>query len=126
MDKIPSQINIQDMKDEVDVEITDSLEDLSSPEVEVTLEDDGGVVVDFDPNVGGPEGEFGDNLAEQLSDAELGRISGELTSEFEENKSGRQEWEDAFANGLELLGFSYEERAQPFRGASGVTHPLLS
>ena len=82
MDKIPSQINIQDMKDEVDVEITDSLEDLSSPEVEVTLEDDGGVVVDFDPNVGGPEGEFGDNLAEQLSDAELGRISGELTSEF--------------------------------------------
>ena len=126
MDKIPSQINIQDMKDEVDVEITDSLEDLSSPEVEVTLEDDGGVVVDFDPNVGGPEGEFGDNLAEQLSDAELGRISGELTSEFEENKSGRQEWEDAFANGLELLGFSYEERAQPFRGASGVTHPLLA
>ena len=49
MDKVPSQINIQDMKDEVDVEITDSLEELSSPEVEVTLEDDGGVVVDFDP-----------------------------------------------------------------------------
>ena len=126
MDKIPSQINIQDMKDEVDVEITDSLEDLSSPEVEVTLEDDGGVVVDFDPNVGGPEGEFGENLAEQLSDTELGRISGELTGEFEENKSSRQEWEDAFANGLELLGFNYEERAQPFRGASGVTHPLLA
>jgi len=114
------------MKDEVDVEITDSLEDLSSPEVEVTLEDDGGVVVDFDPNVGGPEGEFGENLAEQLSDTELGRISGELTGEFEENKSSRQEWEDAFANGLELLGFNYEERAQPFRGASGVTHPLLA
>ncbi len=126
MDKVPSQINIQDMKDEVDVEITDSLEDLSSPEVEVTLEDDGGVVVDFDPNLGESEGEFSDNLAEELSDAELGRISGELTGEFDENKSGRQEWEDAFANGLELLGFSYEERAQPFRGASGVTHPLLA
>ena len=127
MDKIPSEISIQDMKDEVDVEITDSLEDLSSPDVEVTLEDDGGVVVDFDPNAGSEQGgEFDDNLAEDLSDTVLGRISSELTGEFEENKSGRQEWEDAFANGLELLGFSYEERAQPFRGASGVTHPLLA
>ena len=103
MDKIPSEISIQDMKDEVDVEITDSLEDLSSPDVEVTLEDDGGVVVDFDPNAGSEQGgEFDDNLAEDLSDTVLGRISSELTGEFEENKSGRQEWEDAFANGLEL------------------------
>jgi hypothetical protein len=66
------------------------------------------------------------NLAEEMPDRELGRIASDLMSEFDANKSGRQEWEDAYANGLELLGFSYEERAQPFRGASGVTHPLLA
>ena len=127
MDKMPSQLDEAELRAEIDIELPDTLdEQLTSPEVDITLEDDGGVVVDFDPNVGGPEGEFGENLAEQLSDTELGRISGELTGEFEENKSSRQEWEDAFANGLELLGFNYEERAQPFRGASGVTHPLLA
>jgi hypothetical protein len=124
---VPSDIDEDEMRAEIDIELPDTLDqELVSPEVDITIEDDGGVVVDFDPNVGEAEGEFSDNLAEQLSDAELGRISGELTGEFEENKSGRQEWEDAFANGLELLGFSYEERAQPFRGASGVTHPLLA
>ena len=128
MDKVPTQLDEDELRAEVNVELPEAMDDMldASPEVEVTLEDDGGVVVDFDPNVGGPEGEFGENLAEQLSDTELGRISGELTGEFEENKSSRQEWEDAFANGLELLGFNYEERAQPFRGASGVTHPLLA
>ena len=50
----------------------------------------------------------------------------DLSSEFDSNKASRQEWEDTYSNGLELLGFSYSERSQPFRGASGVTHPLLA
>jgi hypothetical protein len=49
-----------------------------------------------------------------------------VLDEFDANKAGRQEWEEAYANGLELLGFTYEERTQPFRGASAVTHPLLA
>lgn len=49
-----------------------------------------------------------------------------MLGEFDANKAGRQEWADAYANGLELLGFTYDERTQPFRGASGVTHPLLA
>jgi hypothetical protein len=61
-----------------------------------------------------------------MPDRELGRIASELLGEFDANKASRQEWEDAYANGLELLGFSYEERTQPFRGATGVTHPLLA
>ena len=72
------------------------------------------------------EGGFSDNLAEYLSDYELSRISSDLSSEFDSNKASRQEWEDTYSNGLELLGFSYSERSQPFRGASGVTHPLLA
>jgi len=56
----------------------------------------------------------------------LSRISSEMLAEYDANKSSRQDWEDAYANGLELLGFNYEERTQPFRGATGVTHPLLA
>jgi hypothetical protein len=85
------------------------------------------MTVDFDPqDQRGESDDFYMNLAEEMPDRELSRIASELMAEFDANKSGRQEWEDAYANGLELLGFSYEERAQPFRGASGVTHPLLA
>ena len=119
MDKVPSQLDEEDLKAEVDVEIPEAMdvEDLADDmDIEVIPEEDGSVVVDFDPREEKSDaGDFYANLAEELSDTDLGRISSELTGEFEENKSSRQEWEDAFANGLELLGFSYEQRAQPFR-----------
>jgi hypothetical protein len=73
----------------------------------------------------GPTG-FSENLAETLSDRAAGRISSDLLEQYESNKSGRKDWEDAYTTGLELLGFRYEERSQPFRGATGVTHPLLA
>ena len=96
--------------------------------IEIEEEEDGGVVIDLDPNASRERGSenFFDNLAEELDDRELGVIANELTAEFEANKTSRGDWEDAYANGLELLGFHYEERTQPFRGATGVTHPLLA
>ena len=125
MEDVPSQLDEEELAAEVEVEIPDSLE---IPEnVEIIEEEDGSVVVDFEPqDQRGTNEEFSANLAEEMPDGLLGRLASELIGEFDENKSGRQEWEDAFANGLELLGFSYEERSQPFRGASGVTHPLLA
>ena len=128
VDKVPSQLDEQELKEQMDVEIPEAMDVEETPEnVEIIEEEDGSVVVDFDPREDkGMDGDFYANLAEDMSDDELGRLSGELSGEFEENKNSRQEWEDAFANGLELLGFSYEERSQPFRGASGVTHPLLA
>ena len=128
MENVPSQIDEDELAAEVEVEIPDSLAMGPVPEhVEIMEEDDGSVIVDFEPqDQRGTTEEFAANLAEERPDGVLGRIASELTGEFDENKSGRQEWEDAFANGLELLGFSYEERSQPFRGASGVTHPLLA
>ena len=129
---VPSQLDEEDLRAELEIEIPDSggepLFTDFGDEVEIIEEDNGDVVVDFDPGsdtevmVGG----FGDNLAEDLSDSELSRISGDLLSEFDANKASRQDWEDTYSNGLELLGFSYEDRTQPFRGASGVTHPLLA
>jgi hypothetical protein len=128
---VPSQMEEDDLRAEVELEIPDSgqeplLTELGD-EIEIIEEEGGDVVVDFEPGAEsmGDVG-FSDNLAEVLSDSELARISGDLVSEFESNKASRQEWEDTYSNGLELLGFSYEDRTQPFRGASGVTHPLLA
>ena len=66
------------------------------------------------------------NLAEVLDDSILGSLSSDLGSKVEEDKGSREEWEEAIAKGLTLLGINYEERSEPFMGASGVTHPLLS
>ena len=96
--------------------------------IEIEMSDDGGVVIDLDPMASSRmgSGDFSANLAEELSDQDLGSISSELMSEYQGNKSSRKDWEDAYSKGLELLGFTYEDRTQPFRGATGVTHPLLA
>ena len=127
---VPSQLDEEDLKAEIELEIpsTDDEPLLTDTEVEieVTQEEDGGATIDFNPEDEKSDVGFTENLAEELSDRELGRISSELLGEFDANKASRQEWEDAYTDGLELLGFNYEERSQPFRGASGVTHPLLA
>ena len=108
VDKVPTQLDEEELKAEMDVEIPEAMDIEETPEnVEIVEEEDGSVVVDFDPREDkGMDGDFYANLAEDMSDDELGRLSGELTSEFEENKSSRQEWEDAFANGLNYLGLA--------------------
>jgi len=66
------------------------------------------------------------NLAEVLDDAILGEISSDLRGKYEEDQDSRAEWEDGYTKGLDLLGIKYEERNNPFSGASGVTHPLIA
>jgi len=136
MDKnVPSQLDMEDLAAEVELEVPGSMDDnvvsfegmAEGMDIEITPDEDGGMTVDFDPqDQRGQSDDFYMNLAEEMPERELGRISGELLGEYDANKAGRQDWEDAYANGLELLGFNYEERTQPFRGASGVTHPLLA
>ena len=100
---------------------------IEAPGLSIELEDDGGVVVDFDPRASSSDtGDFYDNLAENLSDMSSSRISSDLMAQYEANKDGRKDWEDTYRTGLELLGFKYEDRSEPFRGATGVTHPLLA
>jgi hypothetical protein len=72
------------------------------------------------------ENNFYSNLAEELDDNILQKISSQLKGEYERDKSSRKEWEDGYTSGLDLLGFKYTQPSKPFRGASGVTHPLLS
>ena len=66
------------------------------------------------------------NLAEVLSDSILGEISSDLRGRYEEDLESSSEWREAYTKGLDLLGIKYQERTEPFQGASGVTHPLLS
>jgi len=100
---------------------------LSIEGIEITEDEDGGVTLDFDPLRNKErEDDFFDNLAEFLSDSELAEVSNDLMDQYTSNKSSRQDWEETYSNGLELLGFKYEERTMPFRGATGVTHPVLA
>ena len=100
---------------------------LSIEGIEITEDEDGGVTFDFDPLRNKErEDDFFDNLAEFLSDSELAEVSNDLMDQYTSNKASRQDWEETYSNGLELLGFKYEERTMPFRGATGVTHPVLA
>ena len=73
-----------------------------------------------------PEEDFYRNLAEEMDDRALGRLSAELIQDYKRDKVSRSDWEQAYTSGLDLLGFKYVNNTRPFQGASGVTHPLLS
>ena len=93
---------------------------------EIIEEEDGGVTLDFDPNKKQSEGDYFANIAEFMEDDLLDKLSSDLQKNFEDDKSSRSDWEKTYKDGLDLLGFKYEERSKPFAGAAGVTHPLLA
>ena len=73
-----------------------------------------------------PEQDFYANIAETIDDKALSQLASDLITEYQSDKESRKEWEDTYRNGLDLLGFKYKSTTQPFKGASNVTHPLLS
>ena len=96
--------------------------------VEVTPEEDGGVTLNFEPgsiNIPGTENHF-DNLADILPDDVLEPLGSEMKSNYMDYKMSRKDWEKSYTEGLDLLGFKYENRTEPFQGASGATHPVLA
>ena len=99
---------------------------------EIIEDADGGVTIQAlleDDPVDGVDAaalEHGANLAEFLPQTVLRSLASDLTAAYEDDLQSRQEWEEAYAKGLDLLGIKYEERSEPFEGASGVTHPLIS
>jgi hypothetical protein len=102
------------------------VEEIEEP-TEMLEEEDGSVVLNFEDVVQEQlQAEPDANLAEIIDEQVLSDISSDLVGLYKEDKSGRQEWEDAYRNGLDLLGIKYQEREEPFRGASGVTHPLIA
>jgi len=116
-----------DPQEEIEIEQEKAVE-AQDPGVEVTPNDDGSVEVNFDPskvNIEGQPGHF-DNLGELLPEDVLKPIGLELVGNYKEYKTSRKDWEQAYIQGLDLLGFKYENRTEPFQGASGATHPVLA
>jgi len=97
-------------------------------ETEITPTEDGGVEINFEPgafNQAQTEGHY-DNLAELLPEEILMPLGSELFANYSDYKSSRKDWEQAYTKGLDLLGFKYEQKSEPFQGASGATHPVLA
>ena len=112
---------------ELEVDLVDQGTDSDMP-FDVTPLNDGGVELDFEPGMAkipGTENHF-DNLAELLPDDILDPIGSDMHSNYQDYKSSRKDWEDSYIKGLDLLGFNYQNRAEPFQGASGATHPVLA
>jgi len=102
------------------------VEQIQEP-TEMLEQEDGSVVLNFEDAIQEQlQAESDANLAEILDERVLMDISSELVGLYKEDRSGRQDWEDSYKDGLDLLGLKYEEREQPFRGSSGVTHPLIA
>jgi len=97
-------------------------------DVELTETPDGGAEVNFDPNAPIDQSQipFDGNLAEYIDETQSRKFSNDLVGAFEADKESRKDWEDTYVKGLDMLGFKYEDRTQPFEGASGVVHPLLA
>jgi len=101
--------------------IEDAIQNEEPVDIEIVSEET--IITDEPLNA---KDDFFANLAEDMDDTDLGRISSDLMEEYENDKSSRQEWSQTYVQGLDLLGFKYDDRTRPFRGASGVTHPLLA
>jgi len=114
---------------DMDIEVSDETKLVESDNVEATELPDGGMEINFDPNSGikvpGTEEHF-DNLADLLPDEVLNPIGSEMQANYTDYKMSRKEWEDTYIKGLDLLGFKYRVRTEPFQGASGATHPVLA
>ena len=108
----------------MDVEIEDVItEDL--PDIEIVFDEEGGV----DITMGEGDDEevpFDANLADVLDPGVLQQISTELMPLFEADQGSRKDWEEQYGKGLKLLGFTFDERTRPFKGAAAATHPLLT
>ena len=75
---------------------------------------------------GEDEDSFGENLAELMDEGELMSIAGDLVEDIENDRNSRKDWEKAYTDGLKLLGLQFEERTEPWQGASGVFHPMIT
>ena len=112
---------------ETEVPVPGTEEVITTDETEVVMNEEGGAEISFDPTAEAEEsqGHFS-NLAEVMDDDALDEIGTSLYDNYTEYKESRADWADSYREGLNLLGFKYTRRTQPFRGASSVTHPVLA
>ena len=125
--EVRKEINIPS-EEELQVEFEQETGTETKGPVEVQQNEDGSVDINFDPskvNVDGGENHFA-NLAEYLPDDVLDPLGSKMFENYADYKASRKDWERTYTQGLELLGFNYDDRTEPFKGASGATHPVLA
>src|SRR5210317_1607563 len=120
---VPGEEEIQEQV----IEEVSEQQDAPGP-VEVQENEDGSVDINLDPAAASPEGgdEHYANLADFLPDDVLGRLASDLNSKYMDYSMSRKDWEKTYTTGLALLGFKYDNRTEPFAGASGATQPVLA
>jgi len=119
------EIKVPGAQPATDVDIT---EEQQRQPVEVTPDEEGGATVNFEPravNQAQSNTHF-DNLADILPEEVLDPVGIQLRQNYTDYKMSRKDWESSYINGLDLLGFKYDNRNEPFQGASGATHPVLA
>jgi hypothetical protein len=111
--------------------IIDQLAMTAEPDIEIEIEDPesvklnmNGMSIEIDPE--DEDEDFSENIAEHLDEEVLASLANDLISDFEDDISARKDWMQTYVDGLELLGMKIEERSEPWEGACGVYHPLLS
>jgi hypothetical protein len=121
--ELPSEEEVQEQV----IEETEAQEESLGP-VDIQENEDGSVDINLDPAAATPEGgdEHYANLADFLPDDVLASLASDLNSKYMDYTSSRKEWEKTYTQGLDLLGFKYNNRTEPFQGASGATHPVLA
>ena len=116
-------------------EVLADLPNLGTEDIEIEVigdmqppDEEGNVIVAFGEEVTEEplEPDFYRNLSEDMDQRDLDRLASQLIDNYKEDKDSRKDWENSYSEGLNLLGMDNEERTQPFQGASGVYHPLLS
>ena len=130
IDKSLPNIDPNALPEEAIIETEKKAEVVDTPTgpVEIAMDETGGAEVSFDPTATelDPSQDHFANLAETMPDNVLEPLGHKLFDQYTEYKESRGDWEETYRNGLELLGFKYERRTEPFRGASGVNHPVLA
>jgi hypothetical protein len=111
---------------EQEPEIDDISITIENPESVAVETEDGGMIIDFDPQQEQDPSSFDSNLVNFISDDDLDKIGSDLINAYSMDKDSRKEWEDTYTKGLDQLGLKIEERTQPWNGACGVFHPMLS
>jgi hypothetical protein len=116
----------------MDEDITD-MEEMEIPDLEIEIIDpeavtlsDGGMEITIIPGTEADFTEFGGNLADVMDERDLASLSDELMGQVQSDIDSRKDWADTFVKGLDVLGFKYEERTDPWEGACGVFSTVLA
>ena len=128
LNNVESTVRIDPEELNQEIEIAEEEKEKAGKPVDVVENEDGSVDINYDPAVAAvDQGEdHFSNLAELLPEDVLGSLSSELMSNYQDYKMSRKDWEKSYIEGLDLLGFKYNDRTEPFKGASGSTHPVLA